>query len=85
MAAIVWQQSHGALSCGTSGTGGVSSVVQLRVKGRGVCAQGGAHHKHSRVREAAVHISQHTVRQQDRGVIVVGGSIERGDLTGDSH
>lgn len=44
--------------------------------------QGGAHHTHARVREAAIYISNHTVREQDRGVIIVGGSIEMGDLTG---
>ena len=53
--------------------------------GRGVTSwgvQGGLHHKHARVREAAIHISNHSVRDQDQGVIVVGGSIEMSDLTG---
>lgn len=42
---------------------------------------GGAHHKHARVREVAVHISNYTMRREDRGAVVVGGSIEMGDLT----
>lgn len=44
--------------------------------------QGGAHHKHARVREVAIHISNYTMRREDRGSVVVGGSIEMGDLTG---
>ena len=58
-----------------------SQAFRVWVSGK-VCLQGGAHDKHSRVREAAIHISQQTVRQQDRGVVIIGGSIERGDLTG---
>ncbi|DBA75927.1 TPA: hypothetical protein ACH3X2_008986 [Trebouxia sp. C0005] len=42
---------------------------------------GGAHHKHARVREVAIHISNYTMRREDRGSVVVGGSIEMGDLT----
>ena len=44
--------------------------------------QGGAHDKHARVREVAIHISNHTVRKEDHGMVVVGGSLEMGDLTG---
>ena len=53
----------------------------------GLCLpmQGGAHHKHARVREVAVHISNYTMRREDRGAVVVGGSIEMGDLTGWLH
>jgi len=47
--------------------------------------QGGAHHKHARVREVAIHISNYTMRREDRGSVVVGGSIEMGDLTGWLH
>lgn len=42
---------------------------------------GGAHHKHARPREVAIHISDITLRKEDRGAVVVGGSIEMGDLT----
>lgn len=56
----------------------------MRIEKRAGGMHGGAHHKHSRVREAAIHIGQHAVRNQDRGVVVVGGSIELGDLTGQS-
>ena len=50
----------------------------------GLCLpmQGAAHHKHARVREVAIHISNYTMRREDRGSVVVGGSIEMGDLTG---
>lgn len=44
--------------------------------------QAGAHQKHARVREVAIHISNYTMRKEDRGVVVVGGSVETGDLTG---
>ena len=46
------------------------------------CMQGGAHDKHARVREVAVHISDITLREGDRGAVIVGGSIELGDLAG---
>lgn len=53
--------------------------------GRCLPMQGGAHHKHARVREVAVHISNYTIRREDQGAVVVGGSIEMGDLTGWLH
>jgi hypothetical protein len=34
---------------------------------------------HAAVREVAIHISNHTMRKGDRGVVVVGGSAELGD------
>ena len=34
---------------------------------------------HAHVREVAVHISNYTVRVGDRGVVVVGGSVELGE------
>ncbi|KAK9789953.1 hypothetical protein WJX73_002050 [Symbiochloris irregularis] len=36
--------------------------------------------RHARVREVAVHISAHGVRGDDRGRVVVGGSIQLGDI-----
>ena len=36
--------------------------------------------RHTAVREVAIHISNHTMRREDRGVVVVGGSMELGDL-----
>lgn len=36
--------------------------------------------RHAGIREVAIHISNHTMRRGDRGVIVVGGSAELGDL-----
>ena len=47
--------------------------------------QGGAHHKHARPREVAIHISDITLRKEDRGAVVIGGSIEMGDLKGMLH
>ena len=35
---------------------------------------------HASVREVAVHISNHTMRRGDRGVVVIGGSLELGDI-----
>ncbi len=35
---------------------------------------------HATVREVAVHISNHTMRRGDRGVVVIGGSLELGDI-----
>ena len=32
------------------------------------------------VREVAIHISNHTTRVGDRGVVVIGGSVDLGDL-----
>lgn len=53
----------------------------------GLCLpmQGGAFHKHARVREVAIHISNYTMRKEDRGAVVVGGGIEMVDLTGWLH
>ena len=36
--------------------------------------------RHAGIREVAIHISNHTMRREDRGVVVVGGSAELGDL-----
>mmetsp|Transcript_9037 Transcript_9037/g.25956 ORF Transcript_9037/g.25956 Transcript_9037/m.25956 type:complete len:704 (-) Transcript_9037:142-2253(-) len=35
---------------------------------------------HAEIREVAIHISNHTMAQGDRGVVVVGGGLELGDL-----
>ena len=35
---------------------------------------------HASVREVAIHISNHTVRPGDRGIVVVGGSVDVGDI-----
>ena len=44
------------------------------------------HGAHMTVKEVALHISNHTTRVGDRGVVVVGGSVDLGDLAhhGDS-
>lgn len=38
------------------------------------------HGAHMTVKEVAIHISNHTTRVGDRGVVVVGGSVDLGDL-----
>ncbi|KAK9916603.1 hypothetical protein WJX75_004756 [Coccomyxa subellipsoidea] len=38
------------------------------------------HGAHMAVREVAIHISNHTTRVGDRGVVVIGGSVDLGDL-----
>lgn len=39
-----------------------------------------SHGAHMTVKEVAIHISNHTTRVGDRGVVVVGGSVDLGDL-----
>ena len=39
-----------------------------------------ADHRHASVREVAIHISNHSMQNGDRGVVVVGASAELGDL-----
>lgn len=38
------------------------------------------HGAHATVKEVAIHISNHTMRVGDRGVVVIGGSADVGDL-----
>ena len=45
--------------------------------------QSGSVEAHVRVREVAIHITNHTVRSGDRGLVVVGASAEQGDLSGE--
>ena len=44
--------------------------------------QSGSVEAHVRVREVAIHITNHTVRAGDHGLVVVGASAEQGDLSG---
>ena len=56
----------------------------LRRKGRfPYVLQSGSVEAHVRVREVAIHITNHTVRAGDHGLVVVGASAEQGDLSGE--
>ena len=47
--------------------------------------QSGSAERHVRVREVAIHITNHTVRAGDHGLVVVGASAEQGDLSGEDQ
>ena len=58
--------------------------VRTKKKGTSPCTmQSGSVEAHVRIREVAVHITNHTVRAGDRGLVVVGASAEQGDLSGE--
>ena len=38
------------------------------------------HGAHMAIKEVAIHISNHTARVGDRGIVVIGGSVDLGDL-----
>ena len=47
--------------------------------------QSGSVEAHVRIREVAIHITNHTVRAGDRGLVVVGASAEQGNLSGERN
>lgn len=38
------------------------------------------HLRHATVREVAIHISNHAIAKGDRGIVVIGGSVDLGDI-----
>eukprot|EP00891_Asterochloris_glomerata_P007069 jgi/Astpho2/7069/e_gw1.00107.25.1_t len=56
----------------------------LRLKWQASVKSGSAE-RHVRVREVAIHITNHTVRAGDHGLVVVGASAEQGDLSGEDQ